>query len=176
MLGIIGLALALLVAGVLVYASTRPDRFRIERTAQIDAPPEKVFPLVDDFRQWTQWSPWEGIDPDLKRVHAGSARGVGAVYEWEGNRNVGRGRMEIVESASAARIAIKLDFLKPFEAHNMAEFTFERRAEATQLTWAMHGPSPFMSKLMGLVVNMDRMVGAQFELGLARLKAVCEKK
>jgi uncharacterized protein YndB with AHSA1/START domain len=177
MLKIIGIAAVVLVVVVgvlLIYAATRPDTFRIERSAVIKAPPEKIFAFINDFHQWTAWSPWEKVDPALKRSYTGASSGKGAAYAWEGNNKVGSGRMEILESVPASRIAIKLDFLKPFEAHNTAEFTLAPAGGGTAVTWAMHGPSPYMSKVMGIVFNMDKMVGAQFEQGLANLKANTE--
>ena len=173
-LKIIGLLLAVGVAGLLVYAATRPDRFRIERSAVIKAPPEKIFPHVNDFKAWTAWSPWEKIDPALKRSYSGPPSGKGAAYAWEGNKNVGSGSMEITESVAPSRIVLRLDFLKPFEAHNTTEFTFVPQGDATTVSWAMFGPSPYMSKLMGIFFNMERMVGGQFEQGLANLRALAE--
>lgn len=173
---IVGIVLLLAVAAVLIYAATRPDSFRIERSALIQAPPEKIFPQVNDFKAWTAWSPWEKIDPALKRSYSGPASGKGAGYAWEGNKNVGSGSMEITESAAPSKIVLRLDFLKPFEAHNTTEFTFAREGDATRVNWAMHGPSPFVSKLMGVFFNMDRMVGGQFEEGLANLKTIAEAK
>ena len=175
LIGIAAVVLVVVVAVLLVYAATRPDTFRIERSAVIKAPPEKLFALINDLHQWTAWSPWEKIDPALKRSYSGAPSGKGAAYAWEGNSKVGSGRMEILESVPASRIAIKLDFLKPFEAHNMAEFTLAPAGGATTVTWAMYGPSPYISKVMGIVFNMDKMVGAQFEQGLANLKANTEK-
>ena len=172
--GIAAAVLVVVVAALLVYAATRPDSFRIERSAVIKAPPEKIFALINDLHQWTAWSPWEGIDPALKRSYSGAPSGKGAAYAWEGNNKVGSGRMEILESVPDSRIAIKLDFLKPFEAHNMAEFTLAPAGGGTTVTWAMSGPSPYVSKVMGLVFNMDKMVGGQFEQGLANLKAKTE--
>lgn len=175
MLKILGIAVLLVVVGVLVYAATLPDQFRLERTALVQAPPEKVFGQVSDFRKWTAWSPWEGIDPALKRTYSGAESGKGAAYAWEGNSKVGSGRMEIVEALPGNKLSIKLDFLEPFEAHNTAEFEFTPSASGTQVRWAMFGPSPYVSKLMGLVFNMEKMVGGQFEQGLANLKAVSER-
>lgn len=175
MLKIVLLVVAVAIAAVLIYAATRPDSFRIERSATIKAPPEKIFAQVNELKAWTAWSPWEKIDPALKRTYSGTASGKGAAYAWEGNKDVGSGRMEITESALPSKITIKLDFLKPFEAHNTAEFTFVRQGDATIVTWAMFGPSPYLSKLIGLVFNMDRMVGGQFETGLANLKSIAEK-
>ncbi|HEY8069844.1 MAG TPA: SRPBCC family protein [Burkholderiales bacterium] len=175
MLKILLPVLVLAIAAVLVYAATRPGTFRVERSAGISAPPEKIFALINDLRLWTSWSPWEGIDPALKRTYRGAASGKGAVYAWEGNNKVGAGRMEILESAPGSRIVIKLDFFKPFEGHNTAEFTLARKDGVTTVNWAMFGPSPYMSKLMGVVINMDRMIGGQFETGLANLKSIAEK-
>jgi uncharacterized protein YndB with AHSA1/START domain len=169
------IVLLVLVGGILLFAATRPDAFRVERSASIKAPPEKIFAFISDFHLWTAWSPWENIDPALKRTYSGAAGGKGAVYAWEGNSKVGAGRMEILEAAPGSKIAIKLDFFKPFEGHNVAEFTFNRKEEVTTVTWAMFGPSPYMSKVMGLVINMDRMVGGQFDTGLANLKSISEK-
>jgi hypothetical protein len=170
---LIGLAVA--AAGFLIAAAMRPATFRVERSAGITAPPEKIFAFINDFRQWTAWSPWEGIDPALKRTYSGAASGKGAVYAWEGNSKVGSGRMEVLESLPASKITIKLDFFKPFEGHNTAEFTLDRKGDVTMLAWAMFGPSPYMSKVMGLLINMDRMIGGQFETGLAKLKSIAEK-
>jgi uncharacterized protein YndB with AHSA1/START domain len=165
---------AVAVAALLIFAATRPDSFRIERTASIKAPPEKVFAFINDLHRWTAWSPWEKIDPALKRSYGGAESGKGATYAWEGNGKVGSGRMEITDSVPASKVAIKLDFIKPFEGHNIAEFTLQPGAQGTTVTWAMFGPSPYLSKVMGIVFNMDRMVGGQFEQGLANLKAVSE--
>ena len=163
------------IAALLIYATTRPDTFRLERSTVILAPPEKVFALIDNFHDWTKWSPWENIDPALKRTYGGPDAGRGTLYAWEGNNKVGSGRMEITESAPAEKIVIKLDFLKPFEAHNIAEFTFAPKDGGTVVTWAMYGPCPFISKLMQIFCSMDKMVGGQFEQGLANLKAAAEK-
>ena len=174
-LAIVGILFAVVLAGILAFAVTRPDSFRIERSATIKAPPEKIFDQVNDLKSWTAWSPWEKIDPALKRTYSGSQGGKGAAYAWEGNNDVGSGRMEITDAVPAAKITIKLDFLKPFEAHNTSEFAFTRQGDSTTVTWAMFGPSPYVSKLMGIFFNMDRMVGGQFEQGLANLKSITEK-
>jgi hypothetical protein len=171
---VIGIVGGVLVAGVLGYAATRPDTFRVERSARIQAPPEKIVAFIQDFHQWPAWSPWEKIDPALRRTYGGAPAGKGAVYAWEGDRNVGKGRMEILE-ASPARVTIKLDFEKPFEAHNVAEFTLDGRAGGTDVTWAMHGPSPYMAKVIHTFVSMDTMIGKSFEAGLADLKTLAEK-
>ena len=171
---LVAVVVVVAVAALLVYAATRPDSFRVERAATIKAPPEKIFAQVNEFKSWTAWSPWEKIDPALKRSYSGPPGGKGAAYAWEGNKDVGSGRMEITESTAPSKIVIRLDFLKPFEAHNTAEFTFVREGDATGVTWAMHGPSPYMSKLIGLFFSMDRMVGGMFEQGLANLKKSSE--
>jgi len=176
---IIAIVLALVIAVVLILAATKPAEFRVERAAVIEAPPEKIFSLIDDFHQWRAWSPWENRDPALKRSYEGAPRGRGAVYAWEGNRNVGAGRMEILSATSPSAIVIKLDFIKPFEGHNTAEFTILPQGGATNVTtnvtWAMHGPAPFISKLMQVFMNMDRMIGKEFEAGLANLKKAAEQ-
>jgi carbon monoxide dehydrogenase subunit G len=171
----IAVAFAVIVALLLAYAATRPDSFRVERSASIKAPPEKVFALINDFHHWTQWSPWENIDPGLKRTYSGSANGKGTAYAWEGDNKVGSGRMEIMDTTPPSKITIKLDFLKPFEAHNTAEFTLEGKGDTTNITWAMHGPSPYLAKVIGVFMSMDTMVSKDFEKGLANLKAVAEK-
>ena len=175
MLTRIALVVAVVIAAVLVYAATRPDTFRVERQATINAPPEKVYAQLVDFRQWPAWSPWEKLDPAMKRTLSGPPSGKGAVYAWEGNRDVGKGRMEIVDATSPSKVVIKLDFLAPFEAHNAAEFTLVPRGDATEVRWAMQGPNTFMTKLMQVFTSMDAMVGKDFEAGLASLKAAAEK-
>ena len=174
MLTYVLIALAAVIAALLAYAATRPDVFRVERSASINAPPEKIFALINDYRNWPSWSPYEKLDPAMQRRLSGAASGQGAVYEWEGNKKIGKGRMEILESSPSSRITIKLDFFAPFEAHNTAVFTLRPNGGATDVTWAMHGPAPFMAKLMGVVMNMDKMVGGQFAEGLANMKAVAE--
>lgn len=175
MFKIIAIAALVVIIAILVFATTKPDTFRVERTTTIKAPPEKIYPLINDFHSWTTWSPYEKKDPDVKRTHSGAASGQGAVYEWDGDKNVGKGRMEITESSPASRIVIKLDFLAPFEAHNTAEFTLQPQGDATQVTWSMYGPANYMSKLMSVFFNMDKMVGDDFAIGLANLKAAAEQ-
>lgn len=171
----IAAAIVVVVAGILIYAATRPDTFRVQRTETIKAPPEKVFALINDLRSWNLWSPYEKKDPAMKRTFSGATSGKGAVYEWDGDNSVGKGRMEITEATPSAKILIKLDFIKPFEGHNTAAFTMEPRSDGTVVTWAMHGPASFMMKVMGIFMNMDNMIGNDFAAGLANLKAVAEK-
>ena len=164
-----------LIAAILIYAATKPDAFRIQRTVNINAPADKIFAFINDFHNWSTWSPWEKLDPTMKKTHSGAPEGKGAVYEWDGNKDVGTGRSEIVETIPPSRVLIKLDFVKPFEAHNYAEFTLAPHASSTEVTWAMYGPQPYVAKVMTLFFNMDKMVGGQFEKGLADLKTVTEK-
>jgi hypothetical protein len=165
--------LALAIVVVLILALRKPDTFAVQRAATIDAAPERIFPLIADFHQWKAWSPWEERDPNLQRSYSGPASGKGAVYQWKGNRNVGSGRMEILD-APPGRIVIKLDFIAPFEAHNTAEFTLSPQGGSTNVAWLMHGPAPLMSKVMQVFMNMDDMIGKDFAAGLARLKRVAE--
>lgn len=166
---------ALIVVGVLAATLAKPNTFRIERTAQIDAPPETVFPLIDDFRNWTQWSPWENIDPALKRTYSGAAHGTGAIYAWEGNDKVGSGRMEITQSSAPSKVILRLEFIKPFAAVNTTEFTVAPSGAGSTVTWAMYGPSSFMHKFMSTLFNMNDMLAKQFDAGLAKMKAAAEK-
>ena len=162
------------IAALLLYAYTRPDTFSVQRSASVKAPPEKIAALIDDFHAWGAWSPYEKRDPDMKRTYSGAPKGKGAVYEWDGKRNVGAGRMEILETAPG-KVGIKLDFLRPFEGHNVATFSMVPAGDATTVTWAMTGPAAFIPKLMGVFMNMDKMIGTDFEVGLANLKAIAEK-
>jgi hypothetical protein len=172
---VIVVVLVAAIAIVLGLASSKPDVFRLARSTQIKASPEAIAAWIVDFHNWTQWSPWEGVPGDeLKRGYSGPASGVGAVYEWTGKKT-GVGRMEMIE-ISPKHVGIKLDFFKPFEAHNVAEFTLEPSSEkgVTAVTWSMHGPAPLMVKVMHLFMNMDKMVGPSFEQGLSRLKGLAE--
>ncbi|MFR0693622.1 SRPBCC family protein [Enterobacterales bacterium AE_CKDN230030158-1A_HGKHYDSX7] len=175
MLKWIALVVVLAVVVVLVLAANRPGTFRVERTARIQAPPERVQGYIEDFHQWRQWSPFEALDPDMQRRFSGAERGRGAVYAWSGNGKAGAGRMEIIDSDPGRRTAIALDFLKPFKASNTAEFTLAPSDGGTQVTWAMYGPVPFVAKIMHLFIDVDRMVGKDFEAGLANLKRLAEQ-
>lgn len=166
----------LAIAGLLIYAATRPNSFRIERSTVIDAKPDALFNLLSDFRAWRKWSPWEDLDPELKRTYSGSDAGVGAIYAWEGNSKAGSGRMEIAEAKAKERVLVNLDFLKPFKASNKAEFTLAPTAGGTRVNWAMYGPQPFMMRLMGIFMNAEKFLGPQFEQGLANLKREAELK
>jgi hypothetical protein len=170
----IGLILVLAVAVVLLLAFTKPSTFRVERSATIAAAPEKISALIDDFHQWNAWSPWAQLDPNMKTTYSGPASGVGSVYEWEGNSKVGKGRMEIL-SVEPTKTTIKLDFLKPFEGHNIADFVLEPQGSTTRVNWIMNGPMDlFPGKLMSVFTTMDKMIGPDFNKGLANLKAAAE--
>ena len=171
----IAIVVVLVIAGILVYAATQPDDFRVQRTTSIKAPPEKILPLITDLHSWGSWSPWEKIDPAMKRTYSGAAGGTGAAYAWQGNSKVGEGRMEIVDVSPPSKVTIKLDFVKPIEGHNTAEFTLEPKGGSTDVTWAMYGPTAYIAKIIGIFVSMDGMIGKEFETGLSNLKAVAEK-
>ena len=172
---IIAVILAVAIAVVLILAATKPNKLRVQRAISIKAPPERIFSLISDFHQWLAWSPYEQKDPAMKRTYGGAERGTGAVYAWDGDGNVGSGRMEILETSAPQKIVIKLDFFKPFEGHNTAEFTMLPQGDATHVTWLMHGPANFMSRLIQVFLNLDKMIGKDFEAGLANLKTLTEK-
>jgi uncharacterized protein YndB with AHSA1/START domain len=174
-IAIIAVVLAIVVAAVLILAATKPNSFSVQRATTVKAPPEKIFSLINDFHQWGGWSPYETKDPAMKRSYSGPDSGKGAVYAWDGNKNVGSGRMEILDTTLPTRIVIKLDFFTPFEGHNTAEFTMLPQGDATHLTWLMHGPAVFVSKVMQVFINLDHMIGKDFEIGLANLKRLTEK-
>ena len=173
MITIVVIAVAVALAAVLAYAASKPDSFAVQRAALIDAPPERIFPLIDDLRAQSAWSPFEK-DPDMKRTHSGPPRGPGAAYAWEGDRRVGAGQIAITESKPSSKVVLSLRMLRPFKADNSVEFTLDRIGSGTRVTWAMRGRAPFMAKLMGLFMNCDAMVGKQFEEGLAKLKTLVE--
>ncbi len=174
MLKIIAASIVVLVAVVLIMAARRPDTFRVVRTATIHAPPERIFPLINDLQRWEAWSPYEKKDPAMDRAYSGPRSGKGAVYAFDGNSEVGMGRIEITDSAAPSSITMSLDLLKPLRAHNIVEFSLEPEGGGTVVTWAMEGPSPLLGKLVGLVFDMDRMIGGDFEAGLASLKTLAE--
>jgi uncharacterized protein YndB with AHSA1/START domain len=163
------------IIGVLAFAATKPDIFRVQRSASIKAPADRIFGLITDLRGWRAWSPYEKRDPEMTRNYSGADKGKGAAYAWDGNRNVGAGRMEIVDVTPPSKVVIKLEFLRPFKANNTAEFVMEPKGDATTVTWAMHGPNKFIGKVMGIFIDMDKMIGKDFEDGLANLKTIAEK-
>jgi uncharacterized protein YndB with AHSA1/START domain len=165
-----------LIAVVLAVAATRPSRFHIERSASIAAPPEVVFPLINDFHAWAQWSPYEKLDPAMTREFSGSPAGTGAAYAWSGNDEVGAGTMRITESQSPALVKIALEFLKPFQASNVATFNVQPEGAGSRVTWAMDGANPFGMKLASLFMDMDQMIGKDFEVGLVNLGALAQAR
>lgn len=174
MLKTVALVAVVLIAVLLVVIVTRPDTYHVQRTTVIAAPPALSFSLVNDFHQWAPWSPWGKLDPNMKQTYDGPSAGVGASYFWSGNDKVGEGRMTITQSVPPERIVIKLEFIKPWEGNSVTKFTFEPQGQATQVSWVMDGTSTFMSKAFSLVMNMDRMIGNDFEKGLAQLKSTAE--
>lgn len=175
MLKTIGIILVLAIAGILILAAMRPDTFRLERRVTIKAPPEKIFAILNDFKQWSVWSPWEKKDPAMKRNFGAVTAGKGATYTWEGNKDVGQGGMEITDADAPNKLTIALNFIKPFEANNTVNFTLTPAADGTEVAWSMEGKCNFISKVMQMFVSMDKMVGPDFEAGLANLKAAAEK-
>lgn len=166
--------LAVAAVALLIYAATRPDAFRIERSVTVAAPAERVFPELVDFRRWAAWSPWEKLDPAMAKTYGGAESGVGATYAWESPK-AGSGRMAIVEASAFSKVVIELDFVKPFEAHNLATFALVPEAGGTRVSWAMEGRLPYLMKLMGVFFDQDKVVGKDFEAGLASLKAIAEE-
>ena len=169
------IAVASIIGVVLIIAATKPDTFRVERSADIKASPEKVFAQINDLNNWRAWSTWERMDPNMKKTFSGPESGKGARYAWEGNSKVGKGSMEITASVPLTKVQIKLDFIAPFEGHNMADLVLLPQGDGTRVTWSMYGPSPFISKVFSVFVSMDKMIGNDFEASLVNLKAVVEK-
>lgn len=170
----VAFALGVVVVLLLVVIATRPDTFHIERSATFAAPPASAFAQVNDFHAWKAWSPWEKLDPNLKRSYSGAAQGVGAKYAWVGNQDVGTGSMTIVTSEAPSLIELKLEFIKPFEATNKTTFHFEPADNGTKVTWAMDGENNFAGKAFSLFMDMDEMVGKDFEAGLRAMKTAAE--
>ncbi len=174
MLKIILLSLVVLLAVFLIFVATRPSHFSITRSATFPAPPDKVFPLVNDFHLWNDWSPWAKMDPNCKNSFSGATAGVGAGFAWDGNNDVGTGSMLITESRPNELIKLDLDFIKPMQGKNLTVFTFKPNGTGTDVTWTMSGENGFMGKLFGVIINCDKMVGDQFEKGLESMKALAE--
>jgi len=160
---------------VIVLASLKPKRFRVERSVAIAAPAAKIFPLLDDLKAQRLWSPWDQKDPNMKRTYSGADRGVGAVYAWDGDKNVGAGRQEITAVTPNEKVEANIDFLRPFAAKNRIEFLLKPAGTGTNLTWAIFGPMPFISRVMSIFISMDKMIGNEFEKGLKQLKTLAEK-
>jgi len=168
-------AIAAIVVVFLVVVAMQPSDFKVERSATMRAPAPAAFAQVNDFQKWQAWSPWEKVDPALKRQYEGPKAGTGAVYAWQGNKDVGEGRMTITESKPAELVRIKLEFFQPFAATNQADFTFKPAGDGTTVTWTMTGQNNFLSKAICMFVNMDKMVGGMFEQGLTQMKTVVER-
>jgi len=175
MLMTVAIVILVLVAAVLAFAASKPDTFRVQRSIAIKASPETIYPLVSDWHDFLTWSPFEK-DPAMKRTFKGAASAKGAIYAWEGNNKVGAGRIEIMEAVAPSRLVMQLDMIRPMKAQNTVEFTFAVQGGTTDVTWAMKGRVPFMGKLMGLVMNCEKMCGRQFEEGLAKLKSIAEQR
>ena len=169
------IALAAIAIVVVVVVASRPARFHVARTATIAANPPAVFTQVNDFHRWDAWNPWAKLDPAMKHSYSGAPAGVGAVYAWAGNSQVGEGRMTVTESRPSELIRIEMEFLQPFARTSTAQFTFRPEGDHTVVTLSMEGRNNFMAKAIHLVMNMDRMIGGQFEKGLAQMKAVVEE-
>jgi uncharacterized protein YndB with AHSA1/START domain len=166
---------AVLIALVLIVAATQPRTFRIERSISVDAPPDRVFTLIDNLGSWTRWAPQDREDPSMKRTYSGPANGKGAVSEWTGSGSSGRGRMMITESLPPQKVSVQVDWVKPFVARNVNDFVLESTGTSTKVTWTMQGPNLYVMRIMGVFVNMDRTMGKHFETGLTNLKAVAEQ-
>jgi polyketide cyclase/dehydrase/lipid transport protein len=168
------IVLAVIVVGLAAVIALQPARYRVSRSITIAAPAPVVFAQVNDFHNWSAWSPWEKVDPAMKRTYSGPPAGAGATYAWVGNREVGEGRMAIAESHPSDRIRVDLEFVKPFAGTSVAEFMFRPESDRTVVTWSMTGDKNFIAKAIHLVMNMDRMIGDQFDKGLAAMKTVAE--
>jgi uncharacterized protein YndB with AHSA1/START domain len=169
------LAVAAVIAALLVYAAFRPDSFRLSRSGTIDAPPDRVFALINDLRRFNEWNPFARVDPQNAITYDAITAGVGGAYNWQGEKS-GAGRMQITESVPGQRVTARLDFSKPFEAHNLVDFTVQAQGDkASTVTWTMHGPMPYLNRLMTIFFDMDETVGKKFEAGLANLKTLAEK-
>lgn len=175
MLKKIAIGVVAILAIILGMAAMQPDNFAVKRVTTIKAPPEKIIVLINDFHNWTSWSPWEQLDPNMQRTFSGAPNGKGAIYHWKGNSAVGEGRMEIMEITAPTKVAIKLDFVDPFESSNVTEFTLQPQGDMTTVTWTMNGPMLFISKLMSVFMSMEDMIGKDYEKGLAAMKTVAEK-
>jgi uncharacterized protein YndB with AHSA1/START domain len=171
----IGAVMITAIVVVILIALTKPKQFRVERSININAPAEKIFPLLEDLKQQRQWSPWEQKDPDMKRVYTGADKGVGAIYEWDGNREIGAGRQEITAVTPHSRIDVTMDFFRPMKAKNRIEYLLRPAGSGTHVTWAIQGPMLFMSKVMSVFMSFEKMIGSEFEKGLVQLKALAEK-
>ncbi len=173
MLKTVLIAAVVALALLLLFAATRPDTFHVQRSASIKAPPDKIFPFINDLTRMKSWNPFERKDPSVKGQFGNTHSGPGATYSWDSDK-VGAGSMTIIEASAPTKVTMQLDFIKPFEGHHIAEYTLRPDGDSTRVTWAMHGPAPFISKLMQIFISMDRVIGKDFEDGLANLKTLAE--
>ena len=173
---IVIVAIVVVITAIILFADTKPNVIQVTRSITIKAPAEKIFSLIDNFHHWPGWAPQDKEDPTMKRIYSGEARGTGAISDWQGTGNAGKGRMTITEAAAPNKVVVKVDFVRPFVAHNVNEFVLQPNAPGTSttVTWTMRGPNLFFMKVMGVFVNMDRMLGKHFESGLLNLKIVSE--
>lgn len=169
------IALAIILAAIVLYAASRPDQFHVERSVSIKAPPEKIFPLINDLHAWNDWTPYNK-DPAMKKTFSGSNQGVGASYAWEGNKEVGKGDITITASTPPSKIVFDLHMIEPFEGRNVAAFTLSAAGDTTNVTWSLDDQQKLLVKIMGLFFNMDKMIGKDFEAGLSKLKTVAERQ
>jgi uncharacterized protein YndB with AHSA1/START domain len=173
---IVTIAIVIVITGIALFADTRPNVIQVTRSITIQAPAEKIFPLIDNFHRWPDWAPQDKEDPTMKRIYSGEESGAGAVSDWQGTGNTGKGRMTITESTAPNKLVVRVDFVRPFVAHNVNEFVLQPSdpGGSTKVTWTMRGPNLFFMKVLGVFVNMDRMLGKHFEAGLQNLKSVSE--
>jgi hypothetical protein len=171
----VAVLLVLALGTLLAIAATKPDTFRFERSITIAASPEKIHPLINDITHFNSWNPYNKKDPAMKSAYRGPQAGPGAAYDFDGNGNVGKGSIQIIEPSGPNTVSMKLDMLAPMEGHNLIDFKLQPQGNATQVTWAMHGPTPFIAKVMHTIFSMDKMLGRDFEAGLADLKALAER-
>lgn len=175
MIAAVALAAVVALVALLLYAASRPDTMRIERSVCISAPPHKILPLINELPRFNTWNPYNQKDPAMKGSYRGPSSGPGAGFDFDGNKNVGKGSIQIVEPSGPNRVTMTLDMTAPMVCHNVIDFILDRQGSATEVTWAMQGPCPFLGKLMGVIFNMDKMVGRDFENGLAGLKTLAER-
>jgi uncharacterized protein YndB with AHSA1/START domain len=171
----IAICIVVIIAAILTVAATKPNTFRIKRSIAIKAPPQKIFALIDDFRNWSEWAPQDKEDPTMSRTYNGPESGKGAICIWNGSGSSGRGQMAITDSVAPSRIVVTVDFVKPFAAHNINDFALEAAGDSTNVTWEMHGTNVYVMKVISIFVNMDRVMGKHFETGLRNLKDAAEK-
>jgi len=175
MLKKIAIALLVVIAVFMLVVAMQPNEFKIQRSTLVSAPASRIYPIISDLHRWDDWSPWSKMDPAMKKSFEGPAKGLGAIYSWEGNDKVGTGRQTITAVTPNERVEIKLEFMKPWQATNTVEFLLREAQDGVQVVWSMSGKNNFMGKAFGLLMNMDKMVGGDFEKGLASLKELAEK-